>query len=79
MMAFLESIREADTVASAACVSVSGRRSPGPIGADYRSYCPAHGPHTDPDPHTDPRERACTHLGGRAPRMHRHIQAGSVG
>ena len=57
MMAFLESIREADTVASAVCVSVSGRRSPGPIGTDYRSYCPAHGPYTDPDPHTDPRDR----------------------
>ena len=56
MKAFLESIREADTVASAACVPVSGRRSPGPIGADHRSYCLAHGPPHRPGPAHRPRD-----------------------
>ena len=75
MKPFLESIREAGTVASAARVPVSGLKVTRPNRRRSQIVLPSTSTRTRiPTP-----RRACTHLDGRAPRLHRHLQTGSVG
>ena len=79
MKPFLESIREAGTVASAARVPVSGLKVTRPNRRRSQIVLSSTRTPTPTRTRTPTPRRACSHLGGRAPRLHHHIQAGSVG